>query len=932
MVNRLPSLYLALLLSSISINVYANQDYENALSAYQNNDVDAAYVHLKNALHAEQDSLPAKILMGKVMLSKGLYRDGLQEFEEAALMGADANQFIFEQARSMLLLGRHQEMIDLLNKLSLSQQNSIKTLPLKSIAYSALNQYQPAHDALITAKQLAPNNINVLSSLTNFYIANRQFKQAKEEITQLLTLAADNSKVWNLYAEFYKAQGLQKEALNALEKAYQLDSNDPIILRALAHMYTDEKQYEKALKIVEDIITATPNDPYARLLKSQLLTNTNQLEQAQQLLNDISAKLSLLTDAQKNSQSSLAYVSGTAAFMQGNLELAQKELIFFVNSNPDDLSGLNMLTAIYLQQGQTDKVQTLLERNEPVIAKDLLLSLKLFEIYQQNNNIYKAKNILENLEKTYPNNRRVISAKASYLAFNKRFDEAIELLNHNAPEQYNASYELNRSLIYIEMGEYPLAHKIADQLLTIAPDNISFLNLKGVIYLREQQWQAAIKQFQQIVKQAPQFFSASYNLANAYARSGDFTQGLSVTTQLLSNNKERDDLRLLHAKLLRDTQQPDEAIAYIEQILSNNSSNQRALDTLLSIQYQQKNFISALETANKLTDLTFLEPKYLLYKANILIELAQFQEAEKTIGILLGLARNADEYYQLSLLYEKVNNLDAAATTLAQALTQQPDNLLLLLTQAKFAIQTMSPNQAKQLIVELDRQFPNNANVQLLFGNFWLKQQKPQKAQQAFLRALSLDNNFREATVQLYLLAVDGIGKKTFSSTLEAICQQPNALAMTRNLLADFYLINKEYRKAKHHYEQLLATGLTNSPNILNNLALIYMDLDLAKAKQFAERALVIAPDSAAIIDTLAWIMVKQGEYDKALKKLRNANALNSEDPAISYHIGYTLHKLERDVEAKIALEKALNSTLDFKGKSDAKDLLRVLAVGEQNN
>ena len=917
---------------AFSFSIFASDDLEKAITSYQSDDIESAYIHLKNTLHNNPESLPAKVLMGKVLLQKGLYKEGIQEFNEALSAGADANQFIFEQARAMLLLSQYQALIELLDGLKLNKNNQVSTLLLKSNAYTALEKDNQALDALKQAQALNAEDLSVVSSLANFYIAQRQFSQAWQYITQLTQLAPDSNKTWKLRADYFGAKGENEQALENLEKAYQLAPEDPIVMRALAHQYTDAKQHEKALKLVNVIIERTPNDPYARLLKSQLLTRSNQLDEAQQILEDISAKLSLLTDIQKSNNASLAYIAGAAAFMQGNLELAQKELAFYTNSQPNDIAGLNMLASIYLQLGNTDKAQELLERHEKVVLKDLALSLKLFKVYLRDNKIYKAKNILESLSRTFQDNMQIVIAQANYLAKSKRYQQAIALLEENKPSSPNASYLLTQGLILLEMEEFERASKIADALLETGPENADFINFKAVTLLKSQQPQLAIELFKQVLAKTPEHYGTKFNLANALASSNKPQEALAIVQSLTTLGHDQPPLLLLKAKLERDTNQQRASIETALAVLKKSPNNVEVIEFLVDIYFQTGQFNEALAQVEHLNDLVFLEPKHLASKAQIQIQLKDFPAAQQTLRVLLGLAETASDFYQLSQLQSQAKAYEPAYRSIEQALEKAPNEPLLRLTQAKLAIEIKSIKESQLLVNRLSKILPEDANVKLLQGDLLLKQDKPRKAFNAYEQALLLDPQFDQAAAQLYVIANNDINGQRFSALLEKILSKKQGTELMRNFLADFYLNQQQLDKAKLHYEVLVSGNLDKKAVFFNNLANIYIDEDIDKAKDYADKALSLMPNSTAVMDTYAWVLVKQGNYTQALTKLRNANALNSDDPAISYHIGYTLHKLERNVEAKVALEKALNSSLDFKGKRDAKDLLRLLEVGEQNN
>ncbi len=73
------------------------------MQAYNQNDIDVAFIQLKNALQENEDNLPAKLLLAEVLIKKHLYASAEQELDDAILQGADINLIIEPLARSLLL-------------------------------------------------------------------------------------------------------------------------------------------------------------------------------------------------------------------------------------------------------------------------------------------------------------------------------------------------------------------------------------------------------------------------------------------------------------------------------------------------------------------------------------------------------------------------------------------------------------------------------------------------------------------------------------------------------------------------------------------------------------------------------------------------------------------------------------------------------------
>jgi tetratricopeptide (TPR) repeat protein len=115
-----------------------------------------------------------------------------------------------------------------------------------------------------------------------------------------------------------------------------------------------------------------------------------------------------------------------------------------------------------------------------------------------------------------------------------------------------------------------------------------------------------------------------------------------------------------------------------------------------------------------------------------------------------------------------------------------------------------------------------------------------------------------------------------------------------------------ERPKALEIMESIIAREPDN-PDALN-----YVGYTLAEENRDLDRALVLVrnalgqkPDSAFIIDSLAWVYFRQGKKDAAWKEIRRAAAA-AEDPTIWEHYGDIALALGKKEEARKAFHKAL--------------------------
>jgi Flp pilus assembly protein TadD len=105
-------------------------------------------------------------------------------------------------------------------------------------------------------------------------------------------------------------------------------------------------------------------------------------------------------------------------------------------------------------------------------------------------------------------------------------------------------------------------------------------------------------------------------------------------------------------------------------------------------------------------------------------------------------------------------------------------------------------------------------------------------------------------------------------------------------------------------YEQLLVLEPGN-PLVLNNLAysLVMEGVDLKRARRLAESAVLKEPDNGVYLDTLGWILYRQGELAEARRRLERAMELEPLEPEIVRHLA-ELYKAAGETEKSESMMK----------------------------
>jgi Flp pilus assembly protein TadD len=95
-------------------------------------------------------------------------------------------------------------------------------------------------------------------------------------------------------------------------------------------------------------------------------------------------------------------------------------------------------------------------------------------------------------------------------------------------------------------------------------------------------------------------------------------------------------------------------------------------------------------------------------------------------------------------------------------------------------------------------------------------------------------------------------------------------------------------------------------PSAYNALGYAYADRNerLPEARQLIEKALALSPDDAAILDSMGWVLFRQGELPEALSYLERSYG-KQEDPEIAAHLGEVLWTMGRQDDARRLLSDA---------------------------
>jgi tetratricopeptide (TPR) repeat protein len=123
-------------------------------------------------------------------------------------------------------------------------------------------------------------------------------------------------------------------------------------------------------------------------------------------------------------------------------------------------------------------------------------------------------------------------------------------------------------------------------------------------------------------------------------------------------------------------------------------------------------------------------------------------------------------------------------------------------------------------------------------------------------------------------------------------------------------------------FEKLMLELLDNTPNLppaftatlSNDLGYTWAehDMNLDKAETLIRKALNLKPDEPAYLDSLGWVQFKRGDFEGAVKSLKQASESTSgQDAVIFEHLGDAYLKVQKPKDAEKAWKRAIELLSD---------------------
>lgn len=879
----------------------------------------SAVIQLKNALRADPDNKDARFLLGEIYLQVGDGPSAEKELRSALDKGMTTSPVKLRLGQALLLQGKFQDVLEELDPDEFENDGMPDALVLVGRAQFSLRKFDDAKASFEKAEEIRPDGIQAKVGLARLAIESGQLSDAMMLIDRALEISPNFPNALLLKGEFMRLQRDLPAALGYFTAAVEQQPFNIVARLGRAATLIDLNRDDEALLDTEVVFEIIPKHPLAMYFVALTKTKKGDYVGANETLLDTGGAL--------NKYLPSLYLKGVIHYGLENFEQARDELFEFLERNPGHIVARRLLGASLIRSGDHADALDVLEPLAELGSGDSRLNALLGAAYMGAGDYAKATGYFEKAAAAEPGQYAIKTQLALSKLAGGDSEGAIASLESvvdDNPESGQASVLL--ALVALRRGEFDRTLKVAGQLAERFPDNPLAANLMGAAHLGKGDAVAARRSFEKAVELQPDYFPAAVNLGQLDVKEGRKEDARTRYLAVVSQDKKYLGALYGLADLASSDGKRDEAEDWLEQAVSGNPDSATAGLRLVGFYLAGKENSKALSAASRLALEHGGNPSVLDALGKSQTVARQMDSAATTYRKLVELRSDSPMAHNLLGRAEAAaSNLAAARDAFDRARELDPNFRQAL--EGLFALEILDGNldAALELAEDLRVRAADSPVGDVLVGDVYMRMKRHDEAVAAYRAAKAKKSSGAVAVRLFQALSNKGEADAAFEELTAWVRANPDQKA-TRHILANALLQAARYAAAIVEYEVLEQSDQKNQPIILNNLAWLYQEAGDQKAMPTAERAVALAPNSAAVIDTLGWILMQRGDLERGLENLQKATALDPGEPEIRYHFVVALDRNGRADDALRELQALLAQGQPFTGIEEARSLLSRLS------
>jgi putative PEP-CTERM system TPR-repeat lipoprotein len=563
-------------------------------------------------------------------------------------------------------------------------------------------------------------------------------------------------------------------------------------------------------------------------------------------------------------------------------------------SNQADVEALNLLANALVIQGKMDEGIDLLEKAvelEPdSSAAKMRLGAGMIGAGEQDSG-------LEYVESAIQMNPQLQQADILLILNHlkrKQFEQALEAAEAYRKRNPDSATPLNLlGRIHLEVGQEPEARKAFKEALLMVPGDPSANHGLAAMAERSKDYDSARAYYQAVLDRHENHLASLLKLATLDALENKEELLIEHLEQAREAQPKSMQPRLLLARYYLVKGKPDKVLEFFVDADEAQVNHPAVLDVIARSELARSKFSSAKRTLRKLISQqpNSAEAHYLMSQAH-----AGLDETGDRKRALENAVKSAPNHFPARLALAQQLWLDKKYDDVSEHLEVlkgiAADNAGVLQLELSLAEQHGDEKEALRLSEEIYRKSPSTSSMLLLAKNKWRLGEREE--------ALALKEQWIE--------------------------KHPEDVS-ARVSLANSYIAKNNIDAAVEQYLSVLEKD-ENNLIALNDLAWFLRVNRPKEALEYAQRLNELKPNVANFMDTLAVVLMENGEIEKAQSLINRVLLKAPKDKDIRYHSAMIDVAAGNKARAQKTLVALLSDKEEFSQKKEAEKLLAELKAG----
>jgi putative PEP-CTERM system TPR-repeat lipoprotein len=855
-----------------------------------------------------------------------LFKKGISAADDGNLRGAivlfrsaiekDANfwEARYRLADAYMRIGRYDQAEKEFEKVA-RQNPAIADLPLKfGELFTLTGRTDKAIGHIEDYLSSYPENYQAMVILGRAHLLKNDHDMAQFYLRRALDLDRKNTSAMLYLAELLLRQNNEEAAWSYAEEVIAIDRRNAAAHRLLARLEMRGGDRQRALELYRRVTLLEPGDIESRFIAGLILIEFGQLEQAEESAGHM---LELFPASHRGQQ-----LKGFVQYGRGNFDEAIRQFHKAIDVEPSLLSW-QFLGLCYFQLGKFElalnQFNKVLDFRPQSLQARLMVGMTLLRQRRIEDAIREIRRTIQLDNK----NALAHHLLGSALMADGHYDEATAA--------FEIAVELNPALAEGRLG-------------------------RGIVTVSSNTRESVEEETVEGLEQLPDFLENRLLLVTQYLSRQNYAAAMRVLKDGMRGTESDAVLYNYMAAVHFAQKNPEEAVRFLQKAKLAKSDYLTPYFNLAAYHTSRREYAEAVKEYQAILAVNSTDVRALL-QLGLTWELAgDDQEAVRYFTAAKN-TRDPRGYLSLANHYMKKGDSASALAVISDGLLIHAEEGSLLEFLGRIKVFRKKYDEAITVFQRLEQVRPG-IGLPLLVGTL-LHQGQFDKAEELAVRIIRMNP---VAATGYLLLAMTreqrGDLDKAIAVLRDGVSKTGGDIQMEMHIAAlyerkaDFPGAEATYEKIRrnhpHYYPAIFALGAVRDrlgdkrealkfyqetlskaadyTPALNNLAYLYADNfgSREEALALALRAFRNEPGNAAVMDTLGYVLLRNGRIDEAGNLLAKAAALLPENPAVHYHLAL-VHMARGDGDAAADLLRRSLQLGEFSGDAEAVKLLKQL-------